>query len=490
MDTRTSGDRKTEIADSDIKGLTADSRQVAQGFLFAALPGTDLDGRAFIDQAIERGAVAVLAPTDTELDARAHPGVALITDADPRARLAQMAARFYGQQPKWVTAVTGTNGKSSVADMARQIWQILGYKAASIGTLGLRTTEGRVAPPGLTTLDPVALHEQLAGLAQDGITHVALEASSHGLDQARLDAVEIRAAAFTMLGRDHMDYHRSAEKYFAAKTHLFDAILPTGGAAVLNADIIEFKELARIARARGQRIVSYGRSGTDLKLVRTEPLADGQDIEIEIDGNTHEFRLPLIGAFQAHNLLAALGLVLANGTDREGSLSALNRVVGVPGRMEQVARTPNGAGIFVDYAHTHDALAAALTAIRPHATGAVHVVFGAGGDRDPGKRTLMGHAAHSLADHVTVTDDNPRSEDPAVIREQILTSCPNADEIGDRAAAIAAAIVRLAPGDVLVIAGKGHETGQIVGDKIIPFDDGEVVREIVRGPDQESGAAS
>ena len=477
-----------QMASIEITGLSADSRKIEPGFLFVALPGAGpqakLDGRDFIADALTRGAVAILAAPGVNIGAAIDTKIPLLTDPNPRARLAHMAAKFYDLQPKWTTAVTGTNGKSSVVDMARQIWLVLGYKAASLGTLGTETSNRPAAredvasgrPPALTTADPVTLHKTLADLARGGTTHVALEASSHGLDQSRLDAVAVKAAAFTNLGRDHLDYHGTSENYFAAKARLFEIILPTCGTAVLNADIPEFRELTRICRARGHRIVTYGRNGQDMRLVRTTPFADGQEIEIEIDGNRHTFRLPLIGDFQAHNLLAALGLVLANGADRAGSLSAVARIHGVPGRMELAARHSNGAGVFVDYAHTHDALETALKSIRPHCTGRLVVVFGAGGDRDRGKRPLMGQAAAQWADLTIITDDNPRSEDPASIRAEIRAACPQAREIGDRAKAIRHAVKALSPGDILVIAGKGHETGQIVGDRVIPFDDRLVAR--------------
>ncbi len=456
--------------DIDIAGLALDSRDVEPGYLFAALPGSQHDGRDFIADAIERGATAVLAPPGTAI--KQH-SVRLVTDPDTRVRLSHMAARFYGPQPKWVTAVTGTNGKSSVADMARQIWQLMGHAPASIGTLGIHTRKGAIAAPGLTTLDPISLHKTLAELARVGTTHVALEASSHGLDQARVDAVEIAAAAFTTFGRDHLDYHHNQADYFSAKARLFDRILPAGGTAVLNADIPEFGPLKKICAARRHDISSYGVAG-EIKLIKVAPRADGQEIEFELAGQSHKVALPLFGAFQAHNMLASLGLVLATETDHQAVLAALPGLRGVPGRMEHVASHPNGAGIFVDYAHTHDALTTALTSIRPHCAGRLIVVFGAGGDRDTGKRPLMGTAAAALADAIFVTDDNPRSENPADIRAQILATCPGATEIGDRQAAIGTAIASLSAKDILIIAGKGHETGQITADGLIEFNDAEI----------------
>jgi UDP-N-acetylmuramoyl-L-alanyl-D-glutamate--2,6-diaminopimelate ligase len=466
------------VLDLELTGLTADSREVRPGFLFAALPGTHQDGRAFIDDAIARGAIAVLAPPGTLLAPACAERVALVTDANPRRRLALMAGRFYVLQPHVVVAVTGTNGKTSVVEFARQIWTAMGVRAASIGTLGVRG-EVAVSNAPLTTPDPVTLHRVLRTLAEGGVGHLAMEASSHGLEQCRLDGVRLSAAAFTNLGRDHLDYHGDAEAYLRAKTRLFATLLPNEGAAVLNADVPEFAALERLCRDRGHQVFSYGRRGGDLRLIDATPIGDGQRLVLEVLGRDYDTRVPLVGDFQIANVLAALGLVLACDGDADIAVGALPRLAGVRGRLEQVARHPGGAPIFVDYAHTPDALETVLTALRPHTAGRLVVVFGAGGDRDRGKRPLMGRVAARLADRVFVTDDNPRTENPSDIRRAIMEACPGATEIGDRAQAIHAAVGTLAAGDVLVIAGKGHESGQIVGNTTTPFDDATVARAAV-----------
>jgi UDP-N-acetylmuramoyl-L-alanyl-D-glutamate--2,6-diaminopimelate ligase len=459
----------------DILGLTADSRAVRPGYLFAALPGTKSDGRRFIPEALARGAAAILAEPATQIE---RPGVPVIADANPRRRLSLMAARFYGSQPRSIAAVTGTSGKTSVAWFARQIWQGMGVKAASLGTLGL-IADGFAPGAGLTTPDPVELHKDLAALAQAGVDRLALEASSHGLDQFRLDGVELKVAGFTNLGRDHLDYHPSFAAYYAAKRRLFAELLAPGGVAVLNADAPEYADLAELARARRQRVLSYGARGETLRLDAVEQAATHMTLRFALDGTRHSARLPLVGAFQAHNVLCALGLVLGAGDDAEKAVSALAHIKGVPGRMQLVARLANGAAVFVDYAHKPEALAALLAALRGHAKGKLALVFGCGGDRDQGKRPEMGAIAARLADRVIVTDDNPRHEDPAEIRRAILAACPGAQEIADRTAAIDAALRGLGAGDVLAIAGKGHERGQIFADFTLPFDDAEVARRIV-----------
>jgi UDP-N-acetylmuramoyl-L-alanyl-D-glutamate--2,6-diaminopimelate ligase len=451
-------------------GLTADSRAVGPGFLFAALPGVKTDGRAFIDDALARGAIAVLAPSGTVLD---RPGVRLITDDNPRRRFARMAAAFHGnRQPDILTAVTGTNGKTSTALFARQIWGRLGHKAAAIGTLGV-VAEGIEAQGGLTTPDPVALHAALAELARLGVTHACLEASSHGLDQYRLDGARLIAAAFTNLTRDHLDYHGTMEAYAQAKLRLFAELVPPGGSAVVNADSPLAPRLAEVARARGLDLLEYGRQGRALRLIDARAEAGGQCLTLEVLGRTATVRLPLAGGFQAANALAALGLVLATGADRAAALDALEHLDGVPGRLQLAAHHPSGAPILVDYAHTPDALETVLAALRPHVGpgGRLLAVFGCGGDRDAGKRPQMGAIAHRLADIVRVTDDNPRGEDPAAIRAAIRAACPGAIEIGDRRRAIRDAVADLRGGDVLVLAGKGHERGQIVAGQVLPFDD-------------------
>ena len=460
--------------------MTADSRAVGPGFLFAALRGARLDGRQFAAAAVARGAVAILTddPAALALAAEARAGLAIITDVNPARRLALAAAAFFGRQPDTIVAVTGTNGKTSVAHFAREIWQGLGHPAASIGTLGVVTAAGRRAG-ALTTPDPVALHRDLAALATAGIEHAAIEASSHGLAQFRLDGLKVAAAAFTNLTRDHLDYHGDMESYRAAKERLFTDLLQPGGTAVLNADSASFARLAALCRERGHPVLGYGSDpGAALRLLGRIAEGDGQRLALNIRGRRFALRLPLAGAFQARNALAALGLAIATGAPIAEAAAMLARLSGVPGRMQRVAEV-NGAAIYVDYAHTPDALATVLAALRPHAAGRLLVLFGAGGDRDPGKRPLMGEAAGRLADRVYVTDDNPRSEPAAAIRRAILAGAPAALEIGDRRAAIAAAIAELRPGDLLVIAGKGHETGQIVGDVIHPFDDAVVAQQAV-----------
>ena len=462
-------------AELEILGLTADSRQVLPGYLFAALAGSRTDGRRFIADAIRRGAVAVLAEPDVKLP---EPAVPLIADANPRRRLALMAARFYGRQPRTIAAVTGTAGKTSVACFTRQIWTELGFQAASLGTLGI-VAPGVQYSASLTTPDPIQLHRELAGLAAAGIDHLALEASSHGLDQYRLDGVEIRAAAFTNLGREHLDYHPTMAAYFAAKRRLFAEVMAPASAAVLNADAPEYAALVETCRARRHRVLSYGYKGATLGLEHVAANAAGQTIRFTLGGRRHTADLTLLGAFQAGNLLAALGLVLGLGGDMEAAVAALAHVQGAPGRMQQVARLGNGAAVVVDYSHKPDALQAVLEALRPLTEGRLHVVFGCGGDRDAGKRPQMGAIAARLADRVIVTDDNPRSEDAGAIRRQVLAGAPEAREIGDRAEAIETAVRALGPGDVLLIAGKGHERTQIVGDKVLPFDDAEIARAAV-----------
>lgn len=461
--------------DPEIIGLTADSREVRPGFLFAALPGSKQDGRAYIADAVAKGAAAVLTTPDV-----AECAVGLVRDANPRRRLARMAARFYGPQPETVVAVTGTNGKTSVAEFTRQIWNRAGYSAASIGTLGL-TVDGETTGPSLTTPDPVHLHALLHELVDVSVDHAALEASSHGLDQARLDGVEIKAAAFTNLTRDHLDYHGDMDAYRTAKLGLFDRVMAPGGTAVLNMDSPEFDTFREAAERRRHRVLSYGiRPGAELRIVRRRARPTGQEMEIAADGRSHPVELALIGDFQAWNALAALGLAVGSGTPMPLALAALPHLTGVRGRMERVAVLDNGAAIYVDYAHTSDALETVLKAVRPHTDGALWCVFGCGGDRDPGKRPMMGCAVAKHADRPIVTDDNPRSEDSALIRAATLAACKGGVEIGDRRAAIHETVALLGPGDVLVIAGKGHEQGQEIKGVKHPFDDATVAREAVR----------
>jgi UDP-N-acetylmuramoyl-L-alanyl-D-glutamate--2,6-diaminopimelate ligase len=460
----------------EIAGLAADSREVRPGFLFAALSGSKTDGGRFIDDALRNGAAAILAAPNAALEEMlAARGVPFVADANPRLRLARLAAAFFGAQPDTVAAVTGTNGKTSVATFTRQIWTSLGHRAASLGTLGVQGP-GFEVTLAHTTPDPVLLHRLLAELAAAGVDHLAMEASSHGLDQYRLDGVRIRAAAFTNLTHDHLDYHADVEAYFAAKMRLFDAVLPEGGVAVVNADSDWYDAVRQRIASRGHRLIGYGVKAGDLRIERLTPHAHGIQLEATIFGTRQVIDLPLVGAFQAANALCALGLAIACGAEISPAVAALGRLTGVPGRMQSVATTPTGAPVFVDYAHTPDALQTVLTALRPHAIGRLAVVFGCGGDRDRTKRPLMGRIAANLADLVYVTDDNPRGEEPAAIRAAILATCPGAVEIGDRGEAIRTAIAGLHAGDVLVIAGKGHEQGQNVGGVVRPFDDASVAR--------------
>jgi UDP-N-acetylmuramoyl-L-alanyl-D-glutamate--2,6-diaminopimelate ligase len=476
-----------------IRGLTADSRAVAPGFLFAALPGARADGRTFIGAAVAAGAAAVLAPAGTTWPEGVQ-AVPLVSSPDPRRTLALLAAGFHRAQPGTLVAVTGTNGKTSTVDFMRQFWTLEGRHAASLGTLGL-VAEGFAPGPSLTTPDPVALHATLAELARGGVTHAAMEASSHGLDQRRLDGVRLAAAGFSNLTRDHLDYHGDMAAYRAAKLRLFDVLLPPGAAAVANADMEaeSLGALRGIAAARGLRLLTVGEAGEALRLLRQVPRPDGQELELEAFGARATVRLSLPGRFQADNALMAAALAVATGLEAERVLALLPRLAGVRGRMELAARLPNGAAVYVDYAHTPDALERLLAALRPHvAPGArLHVVFGAGGDRDPGKRPLMGAACARHADVCWVTDDNPRGEDPAAIRRAVLAACPGGIDAGERAGAIARALAALGPGDVLAVAGKGHESGQTIGAVTHPFDDVAVVRGLLDGaPPQARGASA
>ncbi|WP_051630490.1 UDP-N-acetylmuramoyl-L-alanyl-D-glutamate--2,6-diaminopimelate ligase [Afifella pfennigii] len=455
-----------------VTGLTADSRQVSGGMLFAALPGSQADGTAFLPEAVANGAAAILTGTAPLAE---DPGIPVIRAADPRRALALAAAAFFGRQPRKVVAVTGTSGKTSVAVFARQIFAHAGKKAASLGTVGLVTSDGQ-STPGLTTPDPVGLHRTLADLAHAGVTHLALEASSHGLDQRRLDGVKIAAGGFTNLSRDHLDYHKSVENYLAAKLRLFDTLLEEGAVAVADADQRQARAVAAIAKRRGLRYFSVGAAGETLKLLSMTRMPDGARLLLEVEGEHRYVPLPLIGDFQVANALMAAALAIGAGIKIETALSALPELHSAPGRLELAGSHPNGAKIFVDYSHKPAALTAALQALRSHADRELIVVFGAGGDRDAGKRPLMGEAASLAADRVIVTDDNPRSEDPAAIRRAILSAAPRAMEIGDRREAIREAIAGLQAGDVLLIAGKGHETGQTIGEEVRPFCDQEEVR--------------
>jgi UDP-N-acetylmuramoyl-L-alanyl-D-glutamate--2,6-diaminopimelate ligase len=459
--------------DADISGLTADSREVRPGMLFAAFPGAKLDGARFVNDAVARGASAVLASADAVLDL--PPALPLIRDPRPRRLFALMAARFYGRQPETMAAVTGTNGKTSTVAFVRQIWRAAGFRSASLGTVGV-VTDDYASPLSTTTPEPTQLHQILARLADEGVNHMAIEASSHGLAQHRLDGVRLKAGAFTNLTRDHLDYHRDFEDYFAAKLRLFTELLEPGAAAVIDADSPAGERAAGAARTRGLRVLTTGRAGRDLRLVNADIDGFAQRLEIECEGRLYKTRLPLVGGFQVSNALAAAGLVIATGGDPAATFAALGSIEGAKGRLELAGATAEGAPVFIDYAHTPDALQKALDSLRPYVRGRLWAVFGCGGDRDPGKRPQMGAVASRLADRVIVTDDNPRNEEPAAIRAAILAQAPSAEEIGDRAEAIRAAARALRAGDVLLVAGKGHETGQYVRGRVIPFSDHEAVR--------------
>jgi UDP-N-acetylmuramoyl-L-alanyl-D-glutamate--2,6-diaminopimelate ligase len=452
--------------DPEITGVTADSRLVRPGYLFAALPGANVNGRDFALAALAAGAAAILAGEDI-----AGLRAPLVREDDPRRAYALAAAAFWGVQPRVCVAVTGTNGKTSVVTFCRQIFTRLGRSAASIGTLGVRAGDEQITPPGLTTPDAADLARLLADLAGRGVTHVALEASSHGVEQRRLDGVRLTAAGFLNLTRDHLDYHGGMRAYRAAKLRLFEELLPCGATAVLNADADGFEAFAAAATRAGQMVFSVGQRGQSLRLAASAPTAQGQRLSLVEQGRVHDLTLPLAGAFQAGNALVAAGLCIAAGEDADAVLAALEHLEGAPGRMQRVGSGPLGGEAYVDYAHTPDGLRTVLTALRPHTRGRLILVFGAGGDRDRGKRPLMGEIAARLADIVIVTDDNPRSEPPETIRATILAAAPGAREIGDRRAAIAEAASLLREGDVLVVAGKGHEQGQLVAGVSHPFDD-------------------
>ncbi|WP_416899907.1 MAG: UDP-N-acetylmuramoyl-L-alanyl-D-glutamate--2,6-diaminopimelate ligase [Minwuia sp.] len=463
------GEKAGQAGDIEIAGLTADSREVQPGFLFAALPGVKQDGAAFVAQAVERGAVAVLA--GQALTA----AVPVIRGEDPRRCLAQMAALYYRSQPETVVAVTGTNGKSSIVWFLRQIWQSLGRNAACVGTLGVTTRNGHYSG-GLTTPDPVVLHRQIAALSNDGVTHLALEASSHGLVQRRLDGLKIAAGCFTNLSHDHLDYHPTVEDYFDAKMRLFRDLLAQGAPAVIDIDTEFGRKAADAARAAGLHVVSYGRSDADFRFSARAEDFSGQHVALETPAGAAAFDLPLIGDFQAENAVAAMALAVSLGAELAPATRAASQLKGAPGRL-QPAGGDAGTAAFVDYAHTPDALRAAISALRPHTKGRIVTVFGCGGDRDRAKRAVMGRIAAELSDVAIVTDDNPRTEDPAFIRSEIMSACEGGIEIGDRREAIFHAAGLLQPGDVALVAGKGHESGQIVGNETLPFDDLSVTGE-------------
>ncbi len=455
-----------------VSGITADSRNAAENFAFFAIAGAKSDGAKFANDAVARGASVVIGEGERPPELLAR--IPFVQVRDIRRALALAAAKIFPHQPQTIVAVTGTNGKTSVASFVRQIWAATGRQAASVGTIGLVTPNGETTG-SLTTPGPLSLHELFDRLAREGVTHMAMEASSHGLDQRRLDGVRLAAGAFTNLTRDHLDYHKTLDEYRAAKLRLFDTLLPAGAAAVVDADEDNAPRVGEIAKEKGLRFFSAGKRGENLRLLASRINGFAQHLEVLADGVTHSVKLPLVGAFQVSNALVAAGLAIVTGTDTAQALAALENLKGAAGRLELVGEK-SGAPIFVDYAHTPDALENSLTALRPYVKGRLAVVFGAGGDRDAGKRPLMGAAAAKHADVIYVTDDNPRSEAPAEIRRAILREAEGAIEIGDRTEAIREAVRALKAGDVLLVAGKGHETGQILRDRTIPYTDHDAVK--------------
>ncbi|TPL74771.1 UDP-N-acetylmuramoyl-L-alanyl-D-glutamate--2,6-diaminopimelate ligase [Mesorhizobium sp. B2-3-15] len=466
----------TASADLEVTGISSDSRQVKPGVVFFALAGTKADGASYAADAVRRGAAAIVLGNGS---AFADSPVPVLAVDDPRLALALSAARYFGKQPQTMVAVTGTSGKTSVAAFTRQIWEQAGYAAASIGTTGV-VAPGRNEYGSLTTPDPVALHRLLRELADAGVTHASMEASSHGLDQRRLDGVKLSAGGFTNLGRDHMDYHPTIEDYHRAKLRLFDTLLLKGAPAIVFADDPWSEPTIKAARAAGLDVLTVGRHGDFLRLKRVEHERHRQRAEVEADGVIHEIDLPLAGDFQIANALVSAGLAISTGTPVAKALAALEKLKGAPGRLDLVGTTASGAPVYVDYAHKPDALENVLASVRPFTTGRVMVVFGCGGDRDRGKRPIMGEIATRLADVVIVTDDNPRSEVPETIRAAILEAAPGAMEIGDRRKAIHEAVGMLHAGDTLIVAGKGHEEGQTIGSETLHFSDHEEVRAALR----------
>ena len=461
--------------DTKVTGFAIDHRKVAPGNVFGAFRGTSFNGEDFVAPAVARGAIAVVAAPEARVENAAH-----ISDAEPRRRFAALAARFYAPYPHTIVAVTGTNGKTSTVEMTRQLWRMAGHRSASVGTLGVTTADEQVRT-GLTTPDIVTFLSNLSGLAKLGIDHLAFEASSHGLDQFRSEGLPVAAAAFTNFTRDHLDYHGTMEAYFEAKMRLFEEVVDADGTAVVWTGDPRSLEVAARAAKRGLRLLAVGPGGEAIDLKSQVPSPLGQTLVIGHGGRDWTLKLPLIGAYQAANVLVAAGLVLATGGKWDETFAGLSRLSPVRGRLERAVITPAGAPVYVDYAHTPDALEAAIAALRPHVGceqgGRLITLFGAGGDRDAGKRPLMGAVAAAHSDLVIVTDDNPRTEDPATIRRAILAGAPGAREIGDRRAAIAAAIAEGREGDIVLLAGKGHETVQVIGDTALPFDDAQVARE-------------
>ena len=458
--------------DAIVTGFAIDHRKVAPGTIFGAFAGAQVNGEDFIPAAVAGGAIAVVARPEAKVEGAVH-----IADANPRQRFAGLAARYFAPFPETAVAVTGTNGKTSTVEMTRQLWRMTGFHAASIGTLGV-TTAGDQVSTGLTTPDVVTFLSNVAGLAREGVSHLAFEASSHGLSQYRTEGLPVRAAAFTNLSRDHLDYHGTMEAYLEAKLRLFSEVVVDGGAVVVWVDDPHAARVIEIARGRGLDVLTVGTQGETLKLVSRDPTLLGQGLTIEAAGKVQKVMLPLIGAYQAANALTAAGLVIATGGDVAATLANLSRLQPVRGRLERAVIARSGAPVYVDYAHTPDALEAAIAALKPHVSGRLITVFGAGGDRDQGKRAPMGVVAAALSDKVYVTDDNPRSEDAAAIRAMVLEGAPGATEIGSRRDAIGAAIAEAGPQDIVLVAGKGHEQGQIVGDLVLPFDDVSVAREM------------
>jgi len=458
-------------SDSEVTGFAIDHRKVARGSVFGAFTGAVFNGEDFIGEAVDRGAVAVVARPQAPVER-----VPLLADPEPRRLFAELAAKFYAPYPETVVAVTGTNGKTSTVEMTRQIWRMSGHRSASIGTLGVTTSDEQVKT-GLTTPDIVTFLSNMAGLKRMGISHAAYEASSHGLDQHRCEGVPLAAAAFTNFSRDHLDYHQTMDAYFEAKMRLFEELLPPGRPAVIWTDDPRSGEVSERARRRGHQVLTVGRQGKLIRLVEQSPTALGQALQLEHGGKVYKLGLPLIGAYQASNVLTAAALVLATGGDWDDTFAAMQRVSPVRGRLERAVISRSGVPVYIDYAHTPDALEAAIAALRPHVEGRLITVFGAGGDRDQGKRPEMGAVATRLSDVVIVTDDNPRSEDAAAIRSAIMAGAPGATEVPGRREAIAEAIRIARDGDIVLVAGKGHETGQIIGDKVLPFDDALVARE-------------
>ena len=462
-------------ADADICGITADSRKVKPGYLFVALPGLVFNGADFIEDAIKAGATAILAIPQVKTD---DDSVMWILDEYPGRIFPHIVSRFFSSQPENIAAVTGTNGKTSVAFFTQQIWKQLGIKAASVGTLGIQSDDYQ-KDTGLTTPDPVVIHKALSELCDQGVNHVVFEASSHGLDQRRLDGLNISAAAFTNLTHDHLDYHKTEAEYFNAKKRLFSEVLSPSKTAVLNVDSPLVREVQKICEAKGHKIITVGSDDGDIRLLNQRTSSSGQEITVTYEGKIYDISLPPVGQFQATNALMAVGLVIGCGGDADKAFKALAYLRPVRGRMEQAGRHPAGARIYVDYAHTPDALETVLRALRPHVKGSLSVVFGCGGDRDKTKRQVMGKVAYELADRVYVTDDNPRSERPNDIRNEILKGCPTGYDAGERSVAIERAVRELGVGDILLVAGKGHEQGQTIGDDVIDFDDVSVVRSAI-----------